>query len=165
MTTATIGTTGALDNALRRAFSDASIRLQPDCRMTDVCAALQTMGVIAELQDNVLVLRQDTTELHTTKALRSFAAMPQHERFIVKQGQHPSTWTRQQKVEYLKTHSDDDYRRLIQSPVLQSGVRTLDANMSREDYEQLTRAEKVAFVREFGPEGISRVMSKPRKAK
>jgi len=165
MPAATIGVGAQLDSALRRAFSDASIRLKPDTRMTDVVEALGAMGVTAELEDgNILMLRQGTTELHTVKALRNFVAMPQHEKFIVVEGQHPYTWSLQKKVEYLRTHTAEEYRTLCQSPVLEAGVRVLDANMSREDYDNLTTKEKVQFIREFGAGGVRLVMSKPRKA-
>lgn len=164
MSTATITVGAALDSALRREFSNASIRLRPETRMTDVIASLSKMGVVAELQDDVLVLRQERTQMHTTLALRTWAKMKEHEQFIVVEGQHPYQWSREKKIEFLRTHSDDEYRALIQQPVLDSGVKVLDANMSREDYDRLTTKEKVLFVKTFGEAGVRRVMSKPRKA-
>ena len=164
MSTATITVGAGLDSALRREFSNASIRLAPDARMTDIIAALQSMGVTASLTDGVVVLDQAGTQMHTTLALRNFAKMPQHERFIVKQGQHPRTWTTKEKSEYISKNGLEKYEQLISGPVLDAGVRVLDANMDRQSYENLTTRERVQFIREFGEEGVRRVMSKPRKA-
>ena len=75
-------------------------------------------------------------------------------------GAHPSQWSKERKIEYLSTHTDEQYRALIQSPVLDAGVKTMDPNMSRKDYSNLTRSEKIAFLREFGSDAASRIMQK-----
>ena len=149
------------DSALRRAFSDASVRLQPTTRITDIVAALETLGVTATVEDGLLVLKQGSTEMSTNRALRYFAARPEHSSFFVLTTADPKTWTVGQKTEYLRTHSAEEFGRLCLQPVLDAGIKTLDANMSRADYSKLTRAEKQAFIREYGDEGVSRVFGKP----
>jgi hypothetical protein len=155
-----LGTTAQIDSALRRGFSEASVRVHPDTKMTDIVAALATMDIVTEIQDDTLVLRQDRTMMHTVLALRNFAKQPEHAAFFVQDGAHPSTWSTAKKIEYLSTHSDDEYRALIQSPVLEAGVRVLDPNMSKADYLNLTRLEKTRFISEYGPDAVSRVMGK-----
>lgn len=158
-----IGTTAAIDSALRRGFSEASVRVAPTTRMTDVISALETMGVTVAVDDGLLVLAQGATEMHTARALRSFAQRPEHEKFFVVEGSHPSQWSTQKKLDFLSTHSADDYAHLCHAPVLDAGVKTLDANMSRADYANLTRQEKLAFIAEFGPQGVERVMGQKSK--
>jgi hypothetical protein len=160
MSTATLGTSGAIDSALRRAFSEASVRLQPDTKISDIVAALAALGVTASVQDGVLILAQGETTMHTVLALRGFASKPENAKFFVLSGQHPKTWSHKEKVEYLKTHSDDDYRKLVQQPVLEAGVKTLDPNMSKSEYALLTRAERVAFIREFGDGAVSHILGR-----
>ena len=155
-----LGTTGAIDSALRRAFSEASVRVAPDARTTDIIAALAALGVTATVQDGVLILAQGETTMHTVLALRGFASKPENAKFFVVAGQHPATWSRRQKVEYLASHSDEDYRRLIQTPALEAGVRVLDPNMSKSEYALLTRAERVSFIREFGDGAVSHILGK-----
>ena len=155
-----LGTSAAIDSALRRGFSEASVRLHPDTRITDVVAALAAMGITTEVQDGCLVLRQDQTMLHTTMSLRNFAKRPEHSKFFVQEGAHPSQWSTQKKVEFLSTHSDDDYRALVQSPVLEAGVRVLDPNMSKSAYKNLTRKEKIAFLAEYGEIAAGRILAK-----
>ena len=155
-----LGTSSAIDSAIRRGFSEASVRVAPETRITDIVAALGTMGVTAEIQDGVLVLAQSGTEMHTVKALRNFAARPENTKFFVQEGQHPSQWSTKKKIEFLSTHSDDEYRRLVQSPVLEAGVRTLDPNMSKGDYLNLTRKEKMQFIAEFGSDAVGHVLGK-----
>ena len=160
MSAATFGTTGAIDSALRRGFSEASVRVAPATKISDVVAALGAMGVTVELQDNVLVMAQSGTEMHTVKALRSFAARPEHTKFFVIDGAHPAQWSREKKIEFLSTHTDDEFRALVQTPVLQAGIRTMDSNMSKSDYLQLTRQEKIAFIGEYGPDAVGRIVGK-----
>ena len=160
MTTATIGTSAAIDSALRRAFSDSSVRLQPTARITDIIGALEQMGVTASVQDGLLVLRQGSTEMSTNRALRSLTTRPEFAQFFVLSTADPKTWTVKQKAEYLRTHSADEYGKLCSQPVIESGLRVLDANMSRSDYAKLTTAEKMQFISEFGVDGVIRVMGK-----
>lgn len=155
-----LGTTAAIDAALRRGFSEASVRVAPTTKMTDIVAALAAMGIITEIQDGTLVLRQDQTMMHTVLSLRNFAKMPEHAKFFVQDGAHPSTWSMAKKIEYLSEHSDDEYRALVQSPVLEAGIRVLDPNLSKTDYLNLTRQEKVQFVAAYGADAVGRAMSK-----
>src|SRR5579859_3999371 len=115
-----IGTSSGLDSALRRAFSDASVRPQPTTTMTSVIEALGAMGVTAEVQDGVLVLRQDQTTFNTSLALRSFAAKPEHQKLFVIASTDPKTWTLAEKAVYLKTHTPEEYAKLCRAPVLES---------------------------------------------
>ena len=157
MTTA-LGTTSVIDSALRKAFSDASVRVAPTTRMTDIIEALKAMGIGVEVQDGVLVLTQGTTSFNTSLALRNFSIRPEHARFFVLETSDPKTWTTAKKVEYLRTHSADEYAKLCRAPVIEAGIRVLDANMSRHDYENLTRAEKVQFLSEYGDEAARHIL-------
>jgi hypothetical protein len=112
------------------------------------------------VQDGVLVLSQLGTEMHTIKALRTFASKPENAKFFVIDGAHPSQWSTKKKIEYLSDHTDDEFRALVQSPVLEAGIRTLDPNMSAADYKKLTRSEKIAFIAEYGDLAVSRVIGK-----
>lgn len=155
---ATIAVSASVDSALRRAFSEASVRLQPDALMSSLIAALQGMGIEVTIQDNVLVMRQGATEFNTSLALRNFSKRPENAAFFVLENDHPSTWTPEHKMKYIAENGDDKYRTLWQSPVLEAGIRTMDPNMSRKDYSNLTRQEKIAFLREFGSDAASRIM-------
>lgn len=155
---ATIAVTASVDSALRRAFSEASVRLQPTAMMSSLIAALQGLGIELSIQDNVLVMRQGQTEFNTSLALRNFSRRPEFASFFVLENDHPKTWTLEHKMKYIAEHGDEKYRTLWQSPVLESGIRTMDPNMSRADYSNLTRQEKIAFLREFGSDAASRIM-------
>jgi hypothetical protein len=157
--TTTIGTSAAIDSALRRAFSDSSVRLQPEARTTDIIGALETLGIACTVEDGLLLMRQGSTEMNTNRALRSFAARPEFAKFFVLSTEDPKTWTREQKTEYLRTHSPEEFGRLCSKPIVAT-VRVLDANMSRADYANLSVAEKISFINEFGSEGVQRVMGK-----
>lgn len=157
---ATIATGAALDRGLRKGFSDAGIRIAPDTTMTAVLEAFKALGITVELQDDILVIAQGGTEFNSARALRGFAAKPEHAKFFILQTGDPRSWTTEQKVEYLKTHNDSDYRRLIQSEPITVGVGALDANMSKADYLRLTRREKLDFISEFGTLAVSRVMAR-----
>ena len=157
---AAIAVSATVDSALRRAFSEASVRLQPDALMSSLIAALEGLGIKVEITDGVLCLSQGQTQMNTSLALRNFSKRPENVAFFVIDGAHPSQWSKERKIEYLSTHTDEQYRALIQSPVLDAGVRTMDPNMSRKDYSNLTRSEKIAFLREFGSDAASRIMQK-----
>lgn len=155
---AMIGTTARIDSVLRRAFSEASVRLRPDAKVTDIVEALKLMGIAVEVQDGVLVLQQGATSFNTSLALRNFAKRPEHEKFFVQEGAHPSQWSTERKIEFLRTHSDEEFRNLLQTPVLNAGIRTMDPNMSRKDYSNLTRAEKIMFIREYGADAARHIV-------
>jgi uncharacterized protein YfaS (alpha-2-macroglobulin family) len=157
---ATIAVSASVDSALRRAFSEASVRLQSDALMSSLIAALEGLGIKVEITDGILCLSQGATQMNTSLALRNFSKRPEHAAFFVIDGAHPSQWSKERKIEYLKAHTDEQYRALIQSPVLDAGVKTMDPNMSRADYSNLTRSEKIAFLREFGSDAASRIMQK-----
>jgi len=157
---ATIAVAAGVDSALRRAFSEASVRLQPNAMMSDIIEALKVMGIGVEVQDGVLVLQQGSTSFNTSLSLRNFSKRPEHAKFFVLENDHPKTWTPASKMKYIAEHGDDAYRTLWQSPVLESGVRVLDANMSKKDYMGLTRAEKLQFIKEFGDTTVQRIFQK-----
>lgn len=157
---ATIAVSASVDSALRRAFSEASVRLQPTALMSSVIAALEGLGIKVEITDGVLCLSQGATQMNTSLALRNFAKRPEFAGFFVIDGAHPSQWSTERKIEYLRTHSDEDFRNLLQQPVLESGIRALDPNMSRKDYANLTRAERMAFIREFSDDAVRRIYQK-----
>jgi hypothetical protein len=157
---ATIAVTASLDSALRRAFSEASVRLQPDALMSSVIAALEGLGIKVEITDGILCMSQGQTQMNTALALRNFAKRPEYAAFFVLEGSHPKTWTVERRMKYIAENGDDKYRTLWQSPVLQQGLRVLDPNMSRADYSNLTRSEKIAFLREYGSDAAANIMRK-----
>jgi hypothetical protein len=158
MSTATIGITGELDSALRRGFSDAGVRLQPETKTSEIVAALTTLGLTIEIQDGILLLQQGSTQMNTSLALRNFSTRPEHAKFFVLRGDHPSSWSKEDKVKYLRTHSADEYARLCRSQALDPGIKVLDPNMSAKDYRQLTRQERMQFIALYGADAVSRVM-------
>ena len=160
MSTATVGVTSAVDSALRRAFSEASVRLAPETKITDVIAALGTLGIVAEITDGVLVLRQDQTQFNTSLALRNFSKRPEHAKFFVQEGQHPAQWSTKTKIEYINKNGEAAYRKLCQSPVLDAGIKVLDPNMRRADYLQLTRQERMSFISEYGDAAVAKIFQK-----
>jgi len=155
--------TAQVDSALRRGFSEASVRLDPETRITDVLASLETLGITATIQDGVLLLAQGQTQMNTSLALRSFSQRPEFAKFFVQEGQHPYQWSKEKKLDYLSKHSAEEYRALVQRPVLEAGLKVLDPNMSRKDYESLTRQERIQFIREYGANAVSNVMAKAAK--
>jgi hypothetical protein len=156
MNSATIGTTAQIDSALRRAFSDASVRVRPETKMTDVLAALTAMGLTVSITDGVLLLAQDQTQMNTSLALRNFSK--QHPQFFILETSDPKTWTQQKKIEFIRQNGNDAYGKLCCAPVIEAGIRVLDVNMSKTDYLNLTRAERICFIREFGSDAVARVM-------
>ena len=98
--------------------------------------------------------------MHTGKALRSLATRAEFKDFFVQEGAHPSTWTQQKKIEFLRTHTEEEYRAALQAPVLEAGLKTMDPNMTRTAYENLTRAERMAFIREYGSNAVGRIFQK-----
>jgi hypothetical protein len=157
---ATVSVTASVDSALRRAFSEASVRLMPTAMMSSIIAALKGLGIEVETIDNVLCLSQGATQMNTSLALRNFAKRAEYAEFFVQENGHPKTWSQEKKIAYLRDHTDEQYRALFQAPVLEAGVRTLDPNMSKKAYLQLTTQEKMQFVREFGETGVRQVFSK-----
>jgi hypothetical protein len=157
---ATIGTPAELDRILRKSFSDCGIRVAPDTRMTDVLETFRAIGITVAVEDGFLVLSQGSTVFHTAQALKGFATKPENAKFFVLQSGDPKSWTTEQKVAYLKTHSDSDFRRLIQQGPITPNVGAMDANMNRGDYLKLTRPEKMAFIAEFTDSAVAKIMSK-----
>jgi hypothetical protein len=157
---ATIGTPAELDRILRKNFSDCGIRIAPDTRMTDVLEAFKAIGVAVVVEDGFLVLSQGGTVFHTAQALKGFATKAENANFFVLQTGDPKSWTREQKVAYLRTHNDSDYRRLIQQGPISPNIGALDANMSKSDYLKLTRQEKLAFISEFKDDAVRQIMGK-----
>jgi len=44
--------------------------------------------------------------------------------------------------------------------VIEAGIKVLDPNMTLTDYENLTRAERIAFIREYGSDAVGRIHQK-----
>lgn len=158
MSAATIGISNALDGAFRKACSDAGVRLKPGASISAIIAAFEAMGITSSVDQGLLVLQQGTTFLHPGLSLRTFASKKENEVHFVTSGSHPSTWEPEQKVAYLRTHTADEYGKLLRQPVLEPGIRTLSLDMTSDQYKNLTPEEKVQFVREYGSDGVSRVM-------
>jgi hypothetical protein len=157
MSTATLAISAELDSAFRRAFSEAGVKLQPETKTSDIVSALGNMGVSASIQDDVLLLAQGQTQMNTSLALRSFSTKPENAKFFILETVDPRTWRTAKKIEYIAKHGEQAYRKLVQTPVLEAGVRVLDPNMGRADYQNLTRQEKMEFIRQYGDSAVSRI--------
>ncbi|MGD1025247.1 MAG: hypothetical protein ABR880_20880 [Candidatus Sulfotelmatobacter sp.] len=154
---ATISVSSSIDSALRKAFSEASVRLQPAALMSSLIAALESLGLTVSMQDGVLVLSQGSTTMHTVLALRELTRKPEFAQFFILSTDDPKTWTTAQKVEYVRKNGEEAYGKLCCTPVIEAGIKVLDPNMSRKDYEQLTRFERMNFIREYGDDAVRRI--------
>jgi hypothetical protein len=155
-----LGTTAQLDAALRRGFSEVSARPKPETKMTDVIAALAALGVTAELDEGLLVLKQDDKVFNVALCLRGFAAKPENAKFFVTAADDPKTWSAAMRTKYISEHGPDAWGRLVNGKALEPAVKVLDRNMSRADYLSLTTKEKLAFIAEFDADAVSAVMGK-----
>jgi hypothetical protein len=162
MSTATIGMSAALDQAIRQGFSDARVRIAPDAKLADILQALEAMGVQCSVEDGFLVMTQGATPMHTALALKTFASKPENARFFILEGSHPSTWSTSSKTKYIAEHGADAYAKLLHQPK-EAGIGVMSLDLTRAQYLSLTRAEKQAFIAAYGAEGVGRVMA--RKAK
>jgi hypothetical protein len=156
---ATIGMSRELDAAIRKGFSDARVRLAPDVKLGDIVKALEAMGVQCSVQDSFLILSQGSTMLHTELSLKTFATKPENAKFFVLEGSHPSTWSTSTKTKWIAEHSADEYAKLLRQP-REPGIGVLSLDLTRAQYLSLTREEKLDFVRNFGSDGVSRVMAR-----
>ena len=155
---ATSITVGAqLDSALRRGFSEVSARPKPETTMSEVVAALGTLGVTATMDDGLLILKQGDTVFHTGQCLRGFAARPEFMKLFVTENDNTRVWTNEMKMQYIREHGADQWARKANTQALEPAVKVLDRNMSAKDYENLTRKERVAFIAEFGADAVSRI--------
>lgn len=155
---ATLAISGELAGALRKACSDAGLRLKDDTRLSDVIAALEAMAVKCSVQDGLFVMDQQGTNVHVGLGLRNFAQ--KHEQFFVGAKDHPSKWDQAQKIEYLRTHSADEFAALLRKPALDAGIKPLDPGMDSASYSRLTLAEKITFCREFGEDAVRAVVGR-----
>jgi hypothetical protein len=157
---ATIGTTAELDSALRRGFSEISVRPKPETKMTDVITALATHGVTAEMEDGILVLKQGDNMFNTAMCLRGLASKAANSALFVTAADNPHDWTTKMKMDFIRENGADAWGRRANGPVLIPAIGVLDPNMSRTDYKNLTREEKIQFIREYGDIAVSRIMQK-----
>jgi len=157
---AAIAVSAAVDTALRKGFSEASVRLKPDTKISDIVKALEALGLTVAIQDGTLVMSQGSTTMHTTLALRSLTAKPEFAPFFVLETLDPKTWTNARKMAYVTEHGSDAFGKLCSQPVVEAGIKVLDANMGRADYSNLTRSEKLQFIREYGDAAVQRIFQK-----
>jgi hypothetical protein len=157
-----IKVTGALDSALRRAFSDAGIRLRPEAQTTAIVERFNALGISCEVQDGVLVLSQDNRQFNTSLACKGFAAKPENADLFVTAQSNPKEWNAQEKSAYISKNGYAAFEQLVTGKQLDASVKVLDANMSRKDYENLTRKERCAFIAEYGYSAVSVIMGRKR---
>jgi hypothetical protein len=93
-----IKVTSALDSALRRAFSEAGVRVAPHATMTEVVSKFNALGISCEVQDGVLVLSQDTRQFNVALACKAFAAKPENAALFVTERNDPREWNGKQKT-------------------------------------------------------------------
>jgi len=157
---ATLGTSQALDSALRRGFSEVSARPKPETTMTQIVEALGALGVTASLDDGLLILKQGDTIFDSRLCLRGFAAKPENQKFFVTAADDPREWSVKMKSDYITKHGADAYGKLVHGTPLEPSVRVLDRNMSKKDYLSLTLREKSAFISEFKADAVTAIMGK-----
>jgi len=104
---ATIAVSASLDSALRKGFSEASVRVRPDTQMSAIVAALENMGLTVAIQDGTLVMSQGSTTMHTTLALRSLTTKPEFKDFFVLETSDPKTWTNERKMAFIRENGQD----------------------------------------------------------
>jgi hypothetical protein len=155
-----IKVSAALDAALRRAFSDAGVRVAPSATMTEVVSRFNALGISCEVQDGVLVLSQDTRQFNVALACKGFAAKPENAALFVTEQTSTREWNGKQKSAYIAAHGYEAWEAKLNAPQLDPGVKVLDANMSRKDYENLTRSERVRFIDAFGYGAVRVIMGK-----
>jgi hypothetical protein len=155
-----IKTSAALDAALRRAFSEAGVRVAPSATMTDVVSRFNALGISAEVQDGCLVLKQDTREFNVALACKSFAAKPENAALFITEQTSTREWTGKQKSEFIAKYGYNAWENRLNAPQLDPGVKVLDRNMTRKDYLNLTRTERVHFIGAFGAGAVAHIMGK-----
>jgi hypothetical protein len=156
----TFGVTRDLDAALRHGFSSAGVRVAPGTQMSTVVAGFNALGISCEVKDGILSLSQDGREFNTSLALRSFSSKPEHSGLFITDASNPRDWDSAQKQKFIREHGFEEWQRKISQPVARPEVRPLDPNMSYEDYENLSRAEKVAFIAEYSDAAVRRIYAR-----
>jgi len=155
-----IKVTAALDSALRRAFSDAGVRVAPSATMTDVVARFNAMGISCEVESGCLVLLQDSRQFNVALACKAFSAKPENASLFITENTDTGEWTQKQKSEFISKHGYEAWHARVTGPQLEAGVRVLDANMEKRDYLSLTRSEKMNFINEFGYGAVTAIMGR-----
>jgi hypothetical protein len=160
--TTTFGITRELDAALRNGFSQVGARIAAGTQMTTVVSALNALGISCEVEDGILSLKDGTREFNVSQALRSFANKPEHSGLFVNDHCDPKSWSLAQKRDFIAKHGLAAWEKKISTPVARTDVKPLDPNMPYEDYENLSRQERVAFIEAYGDDAVRRIYSRRR---
>jgi hypothetical protein len=142
-----------LDAAIRGAFAQAGIRMGPGAKTSDIVDQFAQFGVTPEVDNGVLVLMQNGAPARTGTALTAFVGkFPDH--FVVPGAQVRSVKDLQpantpegikQRVELIREQGGEQFAKIVNGPALRSGV-IANREMSRTDWQNLTRAEKTAAI-------------------
>jgi hypothetical protein len=155
MSTVTI--TPALDLALRQAIAQCRLRLTPLARSSEIITRLETFGVTASLNLGMLELSQNGAPVNTVTVITSLAQKAP-EFFITATGD-PKTWTREQKVEFLRTHSDLEYQMLYTGKQQRADV-ALDPQMTVEEWRTLDWQSKNLMIKTYDPKVIAAIQAR-----
>jgi hypothetical protein len=155
MSTVTI--TPALDLALRQAIAQCRLRLTPLARSSEIITRLETFGVTASLNLGMLELSQNGAPVNTVTVITSLAQKAP-EFFITATGD-PKTWTREQKVEFLRTHSDLEYQMLCTGKQQRADV-ALDPQMTVEEWRMLDWQSKNLMIKTYDPKVIAAIQAR-----
>jgi hypothetical protein len=155
MSTVTI--TPALDLALRQAIAQCRLRLTPLARSSEIITRLETFGITASLNLGMLELSQNGAPVNTVTVITSLAQKAP-EFFITATGD-PKTWTREQKVEFLRTHSDLEYQMLYTGKQQRADV-ALDPQMTVEEWRTLDWQSKNLMIKTYDPKVIAAIQAR-----
>jgi len=156
MTAVTI--TSALDLALRQAIMQCRLRLTPLARSSEIITRLESFGVTASLNLGMLELSQNGAPVNTVQVLTSLATKAP-EFFISADTGNPKTWNREQKVEYLKTHSATEYEMLCSGKQQRADV-ALDPQMTAEEWRTLDWQSKNLMMQTYDNKVISAIQAR-----
>lgn len=155
MSTVTI--TPALDLALRQAIAQCRLRLTPLARSSEIITRLETFGITASLNLGMLELSQNGAPVNTVTVLTSLAQKAP-EFFITATGD-PKTWTREQKIDYLRTHSAEEYEMLCAGKQQRADV-ALDPQMTVEEWRTLDWQSKNLMIKTYDPKVIALIQAR-----
>jgi len=154
----TVTISPALDLALRQAIAQCRLRLTPQARSSEIIARLESFGVTASLNLGMLELSQNGAPVNTVTVLTSLATKAP-EFFISADNGNPKTWNREQKVEYLKTHSYQEYE-LLCSGTQQRADVALDPQMTAEEWHTLDWQSKNLMMQTYNNKVIAAIQAR-----
>jgi hypothetical protein len=105
----------------------------------------------------MLELSQNGAPVNTVTVLTSLAQKAP-EFFITATGD-PKTWTREQKIDYLRTHSAEEYEMLCAGKQQRADV-ALDPQMTVEEWRTLDWQSKNLMIKTYDPKVIALIQAR-----